>query len=737
MRNFTKAFLCFLSLLLFLTGCRDKEFEEHYGRPDWLPSPIYQQLESRGNFTNFLACVDKADYKRTLSSAGYFTVFAPNDDAFASFFTEQGISGADGINVEMARKIVTYALVYNAFEKERLTDYQSNIGWVPLNAFKRRTAYYLGVQNQTVSTDYPDKSLAGKTIKVTGANRNGGYVFGDNNNKYIPYFIAEYMESKGLSASDYGYFYPESTYSGFNVADARVVNADILAENGVIHEMDRVVLPLQSLEEYIGDKAEYSVFKGLLEKFRVNYTTLPEVTERYRILTGSSDPVYVKFYSGVLGISPNNENFLKATDNDGQSDGWSMFVPTNEALNDYINNVLLEHYASLEAMPPGIVSDFINAHMWQTTVWPSKFGNTLNFLGEEARFDPVADVVDKKVLSNGFFYGTNKVQEADVFRSVFGRAYLNPQYSLMTRFLQRELQSTITSPFVKFTLFLVPDDVLISAGYSTNSSTGEWTYLGSTNLAIERWTRLINQHVLITQNDELDDLSGKGIVETYGGEYIRYDNNTVFSAGNLDNGAVVNLQNRTPKDNPELAHNGLVYYLNGDMLRFPEKSLGLYIREHGDQAGEPYQRFYDYLRNSSIFNSSTGDILGVGAGVFHTVFIPSNAAIAQAVVDGELPASITPSAQADKDKVVNFILYHILPKFTIVGNGKEEGSFESLYKTLNGDATVLTISNKPQLTEFTVTDMSGRTAAIINSAGSNVLANRAVIHEIDNYLKNH
>jgi uncharacterized surface protein with fasciclin (FAS1) repeats len=725
MRNSIGLLVCFLSLLFFFTGCRDNELEEHYGRPDWLPSPVYQQLETKGNFKNFLACVDKAGYKQTLSGAGYFTVFAPNDAAFEVFLSEQKLSGIDAIDGDMARKIVTYSLVYNSFEKSRLSDFQSNLGWMPLNAFKRRTSYYDGV--------YTTTTLDGQILKVTSSNRNGGYLFGDNNNKYIPYFIDAYFSAKNLTAFDYNTFYPNVAFSGFNVADAQVVTADIRAENGTVHEINKVILPLPSIEAHIANDAQYSVFKGLLDKYATFYLTHPEVTNRYRVVTGSNESVYVKFYTSSLAFSPNNENFLKVSDNDGQSDGWTMFAPTNEAVNKYFDEVLLKHYKTMDRLPLPIINDFINAHLWQTTVWPSKFASAFNFLGEEARFDLTTNIGEKKVLSNGVLYGTNKAQDADVFRSVYGQAYLNPDYSLMTRFINRELKTTITSPFVKFTLFLVPDDILVQAGYDFNVPLNEWRYNGTATLAIENWSRLINLHIALTQNNELDNLSDEGIIETYGGEFIKYKHNTVFAAGNLDADSTDVAIN--PLES-KVVHNGIVHFADS-LIRYPygtpAKGIGFYIRDHGDVANKPYQRFYDYLKNSSMFNGTTGDITGVSSGVFHTFFIPSNTAIQQAVADGKLPANIAPPAILDKEKVINFIRYHILPKFSIIGNGKEEGPFESAYETDFGEVGVLTISNKPGI-EFKITDANGRTANVVNGNASNVLGNRAVFHEIDNYL---
>ena len=727
MQNTARFLIRPLFLLLILIGCND-EIDEHYERPDWLPSPIYQQLKSKGNFEKFLTVVDKAGYKKTLSGAGYFTVFAPNDEAFNTFLADQGLSGVDDIDEAMARQIVTYALVYNSFEKTRLTDYQSSTGWIPLNAFKRRTAYYDGVSTET--------TLEGTTLKVTAANRNAGYVFGDNNNKHIPYFIDSYFAAKDLTALDYSFFYPGVDYNGFNVADASVVTEDIRAENGTIHEINKVILPLPSIESHLKDNSEYSVFLGLMNKYSVNYFYHPDVSARYRVLTGSDDPVYIKWYLPSVAFSPNNENFLKQTDNDAQTDGWTMFAPTNEAANEYIDEVLLEHYNSLDEMPTSIIYDFINAHMWQTTVWPSKFGSALNFLGEEARFDRDNDVVEAKVLSNGMFYGTSKAQDADVFRSVYGKAYLNPKYALMTRFLNRELKTTIVSPYVKFTLFLIPDDVLRAAGHDYNPTRNEWIYNGTTSLAVENWSRMINMHVMITQNEELNDLSGEGIVETFGGELIKFSGNTVFAAGNTEEGITVNVN--TPENPSTLAYNGIVHYAD-NIIRFPDnnpvKGPGFYIRDLGDEAGEPYKSFYDYLFNSTVFNKTTGDITGVSSGVFHTFFIPDNNAIAQAVADGRLPASVNPSAEVDKVKVAEFIQYHILPRLSIIGNGKEEGTFETVFKPLSGESTTLTISNKPDITEFTVTDMEGRTATVVNSSASHVLGNRIVFHQIDNYLR--
>ena len=236
----------------------------------------------------------------------------------------------------MAAKIVRYALIYNAFRKDRLSDYQSNTGWEEDNAFRRRTAYYDGFETKTVD---------GNEIVVASSNRNnapGGdpYIPGDNNNKYLTYFVEEYMTANNLGAFDYNFFFPEESYTGFNILGSQAVNTNIVAENGIIHEVDEVSLPLVNLDQKLEQSPNYSIFRSLLEDNLVNYVFDQDVTTTYQNFTRNTDQVYVKVYDPALSFSPNNENFLKEADNDGQSDAYTLFVPQNGVLQDFIDEVL-------------------------------------------------------------------------------------------------------------------------------------------------------------------------------------------------------------------------------------------------------------------------------------------------------------------------------------------------------------------------------------------------------------
>jgi uncharacterized surface protein with fasciclin (FAS1) repeats len=733
---------CLLLVLFALSNCRKKEWNQNYGRPASLALPIYQQLDKMGQFHDFLKLVDKAGYKKTLEGAGYWTLFAPDDSAFQAYFTGSGVKNIDQIDSAEARKIVQYLLVYNSFKEDRLDDYQAtanNAGWTPDIAFRRRTAFYDGF--------YQDTDLTGRPIVAIADNRNnlgaldGNYDPLDFNNKYISYFTSTFFSRNALSAADYTYFYPQSSWTGFNVMQAAVVKKDIDAENGTIDVINRVISAPPSIDQYLKTKPEYQSFRKLLDRL-VQYIPNENATERYTTLTGKAGPVYVKAYSPLLSYSPNNENFLKVEDNDGQMNCWTMFVPRNQAVDSFVHGVLLKYYHTLDSLPTQILADFLNAHMFPTAVWPSKFAITQNDFGEPARFDPNSDVFDHQILSNGIVYGTDKVEDPDIFRTVYGEAYLNPNYTMMMRlFNLTGLNLLIAKSNVPVDIFLITDKVFNEAGYHYNESKSQFEYSSgsgtTTNNVVNELTRIVQTCVFFNPyKSELDDLSGSGIVKSgdagIQSEYIKYDHNTILTAGLQDAGEVAHI------DSEKTAVNGQVYYLD-KLPIFTENTVGHSIEQLGEDPSSEFNYFWQYLSNSSLYSSSTQSIIGLSG--FNTVFIPDNAAILKAVNDGVLPGSgaapamtpdFTPKSPADQNLVREFIQYHILKGTTVVPDGQMSGNYNTYLQDDEGNSAKIGVAN--QKGSLTITDDYGNSAGVIVSQ-SNHLSNRCVIHLIDNYLR--
>ncbi|MFL5745757.1 MAG: fasciclin domain-containing protein [Niastella sp.] len=721
-----------ISSCVLLVNCRKKEWDKFYSRPEGLEPPIYQVLKSKGNFNLLLACIDKAGYKDILSNAGYWTLFAPTDEAFNKYFKENSLSGIDALDSVKAQRIIRYCLVYNSFNTDRLDDYQSTTGWVTDKAYRRRTAYYDLFDTATVG---------GQLIHTIASNRNGGYVSSDNNNKYISYFTNPFFTDSKITAADYNYFYPNSSFTGLNILDASITESNIAAENGNIHAIDKVLSPLQNIEKYLASKPEYSLFNSLFQQFMVTYTENADATTKYQILNNSSDKVYVKFYNSGLGFSLNNENYFKQQDNDGQMNGYTIFAPTNDVLEPYLKKVVLEHYNNdlnnLSKLPIQSLIDFLNAHLWQTPVWPTKFATSGNFLGEEARFNAGTDIVDKKILSNGFFYGAHKVQESNLFSTVYARPYLDPQYSLMTRLLNQELKSTITNPNFKYTILMMTDDKIRALGFDWDGNRSSWvnTIPGVLGASDPKGTlnRLINMCVVATPNNELGNLSGQGIIATVGGELIKYDNGQFYAAGNIDNNS------RVTVTDTKLMKNGIAYYTDGLPL-FSAITPGKRLEALAALPNSPYYHFFQYLKNSKLYTATTGAITGVPLGFFGTFLIPDSNAIKTAVTNGLLPGTVsgtgkvpnyTPTAGNEIEQVESFLKFHILQQ-TVIADGKVQDSKTNFTNLSDQTGVINVISSAGGGLAFK--DSFGNVASL-DPVNSNVLADRIVIHSINMCLQ--
>jgi len=141
-------------------------------------SNIVETAVSAGSFKTLVAAVKAAGLVDALSSAGPFTVFAPNDEAFAKLppGTVEGLL----LDIPKLRSILTYHVVSGKITSADVAKITS------------------GGETPNVTT------LQGSSVKVK---MNG-------------------MFSKTV-----------------HVNDAKVISPDISASNGIIHVIDKVILP--------------------------------------------------------------------------------------------------------------------------------------------------------------------------------------------------------------------------------------------------------------------------------------------------------------------------------------------------------------------------------------------------------------------------------------------------------------------------------------------------------------
>ncbi|HOZ97891.1 MAG TPA: fasciclin domain-containing protein [Niabella sp.] len=721
-----------MTIFLF-ASCNKKSWDEYYARPDWLAQPIYQQLDSMGDFKKFLVCIDKSGYKNTLGTAGSWTVFAPTDAAFQTYLQEQNIADVNQISKELAEKIVRASMVYDGERLERLNDNFSSKGWVPGFAFRRRTVYYDFVETETGGD--------GKSRKIISTNRGAdkANILTENNNKHLTYFFSAYMDPRNLGASDYKTFYPNSDYSGLNIADAKIdpLRSNIVAENGYIHVVDKVLIPQNSIDQYLRNNNAYSDFKQIMDYF-VTYSYNSEITRKYAVLTGSTDSVFTKSYTGIA-LALNNENYAKDDANDAQINNFSVTIPDNEAVKDYAQRVLLKYYPAGTSLKDlffsnsSILSEFVNAHIYNQQLWPSRFEIEQNISGEKTKISK-ANIKEVKLLSNGAFYGVNACQNANVFQSVYGNVLLDPKYKLMQTALQRiGMNLTLKIPTLKYMLTLVSDAELNRMGfeYDPYNTTDPIRFRGGNGSPSMREVLML--HIIPLGSDPIPDLSGKGMLESYAGEYVKYDNYKMYSSGSMDSIVQYVSVDSTNIGNTESGPlNGLAVYSN-KALTSSKTNIANFLKNIGAATtSSPFNKFYQYLIATDMYSASDGVIKGIDIGANYTMLIPNNAAMALAVSKGDLPAATNPSAQLDKDKVKRFIQYHIA-KTSVAIDGKKQGVLETICKDIEGVTQPLTITLNTN-NQLNVRDNLGNSISA-DFANSNLLGQRVLIHSMNGYLK--
>jgi len=716
MRNYLKIAIL-LSIVMFSFVRCSNEKDTYFDRPGWLEPPIYQVLEKQGKFTNYLKCVDKTMYAGTLKASGLYTVFAPNDEAFAKYLSAKGLASVADIPDSLANKIVSYSIVYNNYSFDHLTDVL-NAGWDTLTSIKKKTTYYEPIHQE---------NYLNQNIWVWDVPSSSFYI-GDQNYKYVPFYLSRTFEknrTKAEAAEAYGCFY-STPYTGSNVQSASIVTKDMVAENGVAHEVDQVLEPLPTLEKLLDDP-DYSQFKSLINKkgptgapYFIAYSYNKTISDQLAkaMPTKNITDVYMKYYSG-LTVKLNSEKYNSGvilSEKQAEQGGFTLFAPNNAAVNKFYEDKLKAYYpAGIETVSIDVLSYFLNAQMSGELVWANAFKSSMNTWGEYLNGKGVKGVDFNKSsyakmtpASNGLFYGSDNYIKTRYFETVFTEILLNPAYNLLNTAFTEFYNVTFKEDLLKcelngytqenYTILLPSDAQLAADGFS-------WIWLGGSNKygfsntqavstlgsfdANLRMQRLIKSHVFkrIKNNDINCAITSfttdPSFASQYGGysyavnEYgdmIRYKDNKIQMLGNYDeNDWVTATPYKTFMNGQVFTIDKMLQYSRRNTLPnaitgYKPQDLIIYI----NSMATTNTNVKDFVRYLVACLQTTGnDLSSLSADMILTIFMPNNAAIAKAIANGDLPATSTEIATNidSRRKATQFILYHILKGKSFVDDG--------------------------------------------------------------------
>ncbi len=712
-------------IMILFASCTESFKDTYYDRPEWLEPPIYTVLEERGNFTNYLQCVNRTQYSSILKGAGLYTVFAPNDQAFTAWMQEKSYQSVNDIPDDVVKDIVSYSIVYSKWTFDKLA-YRFVDNKYELGAFKRKTACY--------SLPYQDDSYNSNWVFDETVRNGISYTVNDyllnltlQNYKYLPVYTNEYFNSFStpLSAFDYNVFYPNSIFNGQNVQTGQIVNTDILCENGIVHEVSTVNEPQKNIEILL-KQSKYSVFNDILnfknslgnyifrtytESGEIN-TKLPETFQT--MLPGKNiSQSYVKKYSADLGFSPVMENIFSETNtNETEKSGKTLFVPNNDVLDNFIHTKILKYYQKLEDVPIYVLTTLINTHMVKGLVWPTLFQEAVNCSGDFVNGEGIngkkytdSGILGAEMASNGMIYQTDHVIKSRYFETVYSEIYLNPDHTLLnTAYTDNLREELMKSPLTgynseRWTILNFSDKLLAKDGFSFDDLNNEFVHTSTAVSVDTRLQRLINMHIFSgIKNSVLDaeitdfsssplgtsNYNGWGYIVNNYGDMIRYKNNQLQAAGNIEDNSFVTVSKQEGDYN-----NGQVFNVD-KLLEYSPRETGV------DDAKFKDLTLWDYLDRARTENPNVSDFVnyveiclkkldskeldGIKTEYFYTVLMPNNSAMTNAKNNGYLPTidKIT-SDNANFDlnelaKATKFVNSHFL-----VGKVFADDGLENIY----------------------------------------------------------
>jgi uncharacterized surface protein with fasciclin (FAS1) repeats len=635
------------SVLLVLTtvlcGCTKIYEQEKYKRPDWLAGKLYTQVSQQENLSAFTKALELTGYDTIINVSGSYTVFAPSDEAFSLFFSENpqyGKSVSDIPKDELTR-IVKFHIIQNAWSKEQLQMLDIG-GWIDPNDPESEPRAY---KKQTLLKDsnkkYWVKTYRGEHTIVDSAEANDYKTVFTRSRKYVPVYYMDFFDIFNLSPDDYEFYFGRPFDGNYlYYANARVGDEEIFAENGFVYIIDQVVLPLlngrQILERELPGET-YRTFLEMINTFPV-FEFNPEATfdqpaaREGKLYDSLFDLRYPELpfdlHEELTGPSTTVSDYTYLYHN-------AMFIPTDVGFQKFLDEIVTfksgyPHWPDFESIPLDIKKIILNTHFaWNPVYRTDIIGGFENADRNIIKIDE-ANILRKEFGSNCTFLGLNNAIVPRAFSSVTGPVYLRPGYSTFMYAMQYcNVLSPVTEENTEYCFFAIPDEVfeedssLMLEWIDKDLNRYRFTALDKANLRVvpigrtdlARW--ILNQVGISLP----DGTANKEFIENLAGNYIIWNNTDQTVRGGLPSvfgyrgDSVITIH---PEIFEEPADNGRSYSVNG-WFNHTKSTVWASLSR--------YTKFKDLLQKAGLYNPSLYEFTLMSEGEFYTIFIPSAEAL--------------------------------------------------------------------------------------------------------------
>lgn len=747
--------------LLMLSSCKDDYFYDDE-LPEWLGASIYDYLEESGRFKVYVSLIDDLNYKQVLSLTGSKTLFVASDSAFDEFFknNEWGVSKYEDLTLAQKKLLFNFSIINNAYLIETMSSYFAGGVYHEGTAMRRESAL-----DPIDSLNYESGERVSVGKYFDNYREKGIYLLKDNTKSTTAYFTQKFLNKSGITDEDMDYISgnifngkPSRVRNDVHVFDAKVIERDIVCKNGYIHVLNKVLIPPTNMADKIEKHPDTKIFSRILERFAAPYFDQAN-TNLYRQLNKDfTDSIFVKRYFSQNGGADRLPNGTAATHLLPYNPGWNsyrstalpadmalMFVPTDQAMNNYFNSgvgeLLRSRFGSWENVPDEIILPFIRRHMRPSLIEavPSRFSRLV-----DAENYPIpvqkSHIVGSYTAVNGQLFFTSEVYPPVDYISVYSPVLLSENAKIMNWAIKISETSVDGTRFEFYKLYLnslvskysvfVPTDEFFE-NYIDPIAYGQdvpavlkFKYYERTNSVtahIHKYDKLTGETLELVDSitsasnmefiknrlwDILDSHIIVGEIDADKKYYVTKANDIVkvnVTDGNMTVQGGNNQHKDTRVDVQRVFNqqNGKTYFVD----KAVQPSLRSVYKALSDH--EEFSAFFELLSNvpddytPQIFAPQGVDYIVRFFNAYrYTIYVPSNQAIANAVADGTIMSwadinALTGAARTQAiGKMVRFLRYHFQDNAIFFGHQVNDQFQTATIKTDNKVTHWRTAQNK-------------------------------------------
>jgi len=409
---------------------------------------------------------------------------------------------------------------------------------------------------------------------------------------------------------------------------------------------------------------------------------------------------------------------------------FTAFIPYDNVLQEFLDNTVLQSYSSLDSVPQLFLVYLLQSHLNTYLNLPTKMEDRfINYLGDEITIDIDADIAGARGCGNGVIYFMNRLLEPNAFTCVVGDVFYQRDYTTFLYALEEsEVLNTLTRPSITMTLFAPSNAELLEYGIrhvevdgdiiiEIRGSDGVWNEMEQLDIQ-----EFVEDYIYV---GNYEDFIGEGFIRMASDNYVYYKDGEIRGGGNQVEGDLCLVDEKVPSD-----RNGNLFYID-NAIKAPYNAAELILDD------PELSDFATMLDTLSLIDSIQADyeIPGVLFPRINfmnqlnqwTVFAPTNQAIADAQLAGQLPT--------DEDELKEFVYYHFVRGTTVFDDGEFSGTLPTQRRDtiIGSDIFYEPLDFSNAVYNLMVTDKSGQDVTV-DHTDANRLIEGGSLHKINSVL---